>query len=212
MDAVGRGYTQYTFGTTPISRLEAATAHFDGNYRAFAGKNERARRKRNGLGNIRAFLYYREGDDFVSYWLLAKPPEEGKHPIHSAEKLKDALNRKYRIVIFGLELLRLPKKGSSLTKLTWRMTRELFHSIAQEIRDAVRSRSYRQMEQALVKARSIPSGFNGARVQFGNLMVFFRREIKRSSVKGAPEPPAVLSYTRRIPHDGISLKQLLARQ
>lgn len=209
-DAVGNGYTQHTSGSIPISRLEPAIAVFVLNYRAFADKNERARRGRLGLGNIRAFFHYREGDDFVSWWLLAKPPEYGKHPIHSAEKLKDALDRDHRIVIFGLELVRRPKKGTSESKLTWQMTEEQYRSISQEIQDAVRSRSFWKMEQVLVKARSIPQGFNGARIQYGHLMVLYRREVKRASVKGAPEPLAKLSYTRRILHDGITVKQLLA--
>lgn len=209
-DAVGHGYTHFTSGSTPTPKLAQAIAVFDGNYRAFADKNERARRGRMDLGNIHAFFHYREGDDFVSWWLLAKPPEYGKHPIHQSEKLQDALDRKHRIVISGLELIRLPKVGTSDTKLTWQMTDEQYQSIAEEIRDAVRSRSFWKMEQVLVKSRSIPQGFNGARVQYGHLMVLYRREVKRASVKGAPVPPTILSYTRRIRHDGVSVRQVLA--
>ncbi len=209
-DAVGHGYTHFTSGSTPIPRLEQAIAVFNLNYRAFADKNERTRRNRLGLGNIRAFMFHRQGDDNVSWWLVAMPKEAGKHPIHSAEKMQDALDRDHRLVIFGLQLIRLPKKGTSKTKLTWQMTKDQYQAIAQEIRDAVRSRSFFRMEQALVKARSIPLGFNGARVQFGYLMALYRLEVKRASVKGAPEPPAKLSYTRRISHDGISVKQLLS--
>lgn len=209
-DAVGNGYTQHISGSTLISRLEPALAVFDLNYRAFADKNERARRKRLGLANIRAFFYHREGEAEVSWWLLAMPPEAGKHTIHSAEKLQDAFDRDHRIVTFGLELIRRPKKGTSESKLTWQMTDEQYQSMAGEIQDAVRSRSFFRMEQALVKARSLPVGFNGARVQYGHLIALYRWEVKRASVKGAPEPPAKLSYTRRILHDGITAKQLLA--
>ena len=137
------------------------------------------------------------------------PPEAGKHPIHQTEMLQDALDRKHRIVISGLQLIHLPKAGTSNKKLTWQMTDEQYQSIAGEIQDAVRSRSFWQMEKALMKARSIPQGFNGARVQYGHLMVLYRREVKRASIKGAPVPPAKLSYIRRIKHDGISVKQLL---
>ena len=208
-DAVGHGCSQHTSGTIPISRLEPAIAVFDLNYRAFADKNERARRVRVGLGNIRAFFFHCKGDDFVSWWLLAKPPEDGKHPIHQTEKLQDAFDRDHRIVVSGLELVWRPKKGTSESKLTWQMTKDQYQAIAQEIQDAVRSRSFWKMEQVLVKARSIPQGFNGARIQYGHLTALYRREVKRASIKGAPEPPTKLPYVRRIRHDGITVKQLL---
>ena len=208
-DAVGNGCAYYVSGTTPIHRLELTVANFDGNYRAFADKNERERRKRHCLGNIRVFMFYREGDDFVSWWLHAMPPAAGKHPVHSAEKLHDALDRYDRIVIFGLELVRLPKTETSKSKITWRMTEDVYREMAKKIQDAVRSRSHWQMEKAITEVKSKIHGFNGARSQFGNLMVLYRREVKRASLKNAPIPPDKLPYTRRIRHDGITVKQLL---
>lgn len=210
LDAVGHGCTNYVSGTTPLHRLELTVAHFAGNYRAFEDKNARAQRSRMGLGNIRVFFYYRDGDDFVSWWLLAMPPAAGKHPVHSTENLRDVFDRDDRIVIFDLELVRLPKAETSKSKLTWRMTDELYQSMAEDIKDAVRSRSYPQMARVLVSLRSKPNGFNGARVQYGYSIALYNREVKRASLKNAPIPPDKLPYTRRIRHDGISVKQLLA--
>lgn len=207
-DAVGHGYTYYVSGSTPVSRLEYSVAVFKLNYQAFADRNEQAKRKRHGLGNVQSKFSYK--GDLVYWWLLATPPELGSHPIHSMDKLRNALIKGQRIEIDGFELVLVPKKGTAESKLTWRMTESTFAGFQDNIVSAVRSRSYNRMNQALVALWACP-GFNGIRVQIGKLVRIYRAEVKRASIKDAPKPPEKLFYLRRIPHVGISVKQLLSQ-
>ncbi len=207
-DAVGHGYTYYVSGTTPVNRLEYSVAIFELNYQAFADRNEKAKRKRNGLGNVQSKLSYK--GDLVYWWMLATPPELGSHPIHSMDKLRNALLKGQRIEIDGFELVQVPKKGTAESKLTWRMTDSMFEGFQDDIVSAVRSRSHNRMNHVLLQLWACP-GFNGIRVQIGKLVRIYRAEVKRASIKDAPKPPEKLFYLRRIPHVGISVKQLLSQ-
>jgi hypothetical protein len=210
LDAVTQGYSYYTSGCTSLEKLEQAVAVFDLNYRAFGDRNERARRIRRGLANVRVHMFYRAAENKVYWCMLAMPPQAGKHPVHATDKLHDAFDAANRIVFDGLELVRLPKKGTPKYKLSWRLTSEQYLAIQNEIKNAVRSRSHRQMILVLNKLWTLP-GFSGVRSQIGHLVALYKQEIKRSSLKGAPEPPTSLLYIRRIPHTGLTVKQLLAR-
>jgi hypothetical protein len=91
------------------------------------------------------------------------------------------------------------------------MTQAKFDEFSGDIKAAVRSRSHHRMDHVLYQLWSCP-GLNGIRVQIGQLTVSYRAEVKRSSIKDAPTPPKKLFYLRRIPHRGITVKQLLTQQ
>jgi len=206
-DAVGNGYTRYVTGSTPIEKVEKTLAIFGLNYGAFADRNERARRKRKGLGNVMAVFFWRK-DDRIMWWLLSTPSEMGSHPIHSSERLKNALLPQERIEIDGFELVRVPKPGTSESKLTWRMEEQKYQDFRDYVIDTVRSRSHNRMDNMLYQLWSMP-GFSGIRRQIGKLAALYRGEVKRAGVKDAPKPPRRLRYLRRIPHEGLTAREIL---
>ncbi len=205
LDAVVHGYTHHVSGGTPLPKLKHTIDVFALNYMAFADRHERARRKRHGLGNTRALLLAR--GDRVEWWLLATSPDAGKHPVHETDNLSDAHQPGQRIVIDGYEIVRVPKPGSSTSKLTWRMTDRKCQGLRDYIIETVRSRSHSQMHKMLYQLYSTP-GFAGIRSQVGKLVALYRAEVKRSGIKDAPRPPRHLHYLRRIPHAGVSAKEL----
>ncbi|MEQ1527191.1 MAG: hypothetical protein ABL911_10670 [Gallionella sp.] len=208
LDAVNNGHTHYVCGSCSIDKIEQLLANFDMNYQACASRYQRLKRVRMGLGNVHLVLWYNHG--VVYWWLLATAPELGRHPIHETDNLKNALVVGERIEINGYELVRLPKKGTAQTKLTWRMTSSKFENFHNGIVEAVRSRSHQRMRNILDYLWMCP-GFNGIRVQTGNLAAMYRAEVKHASVKDAPMPRKRLYYLNRIDHIGISVKQLLSQ-
>lgn len=207
-DAMRNGYTSHASGTTTIVKLKNTLAIFEHNYLAFTDKNTRARRKSCGLGNMVTVLWYVNGN--VRWWLLSTPENQGKHPVHSAEKLKDALKPDERIKVGQFELVRLPKEGTDHSKLTWRITTEAFEDWQNSVADVVRSRSHDRMSRLLYELYSMP-GFSGIRKQIGMLAKHYRAEIKRAALKNPPMPPSQLFYLRRIKHTGLSVTELLAQ-
>lgn len=208
LDLVNLGYTHYVSGSTTVDKIEQAVALFEMNYQACISRYQRSKRKSKGLGNVHLVLHLK--GDQVYWWLLATPPAVGRHPIHETDKLKNALVAGERIEISGFELVRLPKKGTDRTKLTWRMTASTFDEFSKNIVDAVRSRSHDRMQHVLYRLWSNP-GFNGIRSQIGKLIVEYRAEVRRASIKDAPKPPDKLFYLNRRFHAGISVNQLRAQ-
>ena len=208
LDFVNFGYTHYVCGSATVDDSEQVVALFQMNYQSCISRYQRWKRTSMGLGNVHLVLYI-EGDQ-VYWWLLATPPEVGRHTIHETDNLKNALIAEERIEKDGFELVRLPKKGTDRTKLTWRMTASTFDGFSKDIVDAVRSRSYHRMQRVLYRLWSNP-GFNGIRSQVGKLMVQYWAEVKRASIKDAPKPPDKLYYLNRRPHAGITVKQLRTR-
>ncbi len=208
LDSLLGGHSYYCNGSSPVSKIEKAVSVFEHDYHCFLDRNERAKRKRQRLGNSRSVLFL-VGDQ-VLWWLLATPAECGHHPLHKSEKLRDAFAASARIEIDGFELVRLPKIGSDQTKLTWRMTQAKYELWRTRIIQVVRSRSFNQMHRMLYELWASP-GFNGIRSQVGKLASLYRAETKRAGLKDAPKPPARLSYVRRIRHDGLTVKALLVQ-
>lgn len=207
-DAVCHGQSHYIAGSTPIEKIEQTVAIFDVEHHAFSDKNERARLRRKKFGQVKAVLWHPKDSDRVFWWLMATPPQQGKNHIHVSENLKDAYHPKQRLTVEDFELVRLPKKGSSVAKLTWRLTDEAYTVMGNRITDAVRSSSFHKMHRILLTLWNYP-GMGGIRVQVGHLVARYKHEIKRANLKGAPTPPKKLYYLRRIAHDGLTPRQLL---
>ncbi len=204
-DGVGRGYTYYLAGSAPIAKIKKVLAVFDQNYRGFADRNERARRKRAGLGNVMVVLL-QKGDQVV-WWVLATPQEAGSHLIHSS-KLKNALHPQERIELNEFELVRIPKPGTSLSKLTWRIREQEYRGWRDYVTDTVRHRSFAGMYSIFRQLWLMP-GFNGIRSQIGQLVALYRAELKRNGIKGAPQPQKELRYLRRVRHTGCTVSEVL---
>jgi hypothetical protein len=225
IDSINHGYTNWCSGSIPMDRCHKLVKKFDLTYQILADRNERARRKRAGLGNATLILWLNHGA--VQWWLLVSPPEAGDHAAHSIETLKNATHLNGRIEIDGFELVRLPKKtyqkaGSNSannvppapkkkhTTLTWRMKEDKYQAWRESIIDSVRGASTRSLEALLYKLWSSP-GFYGIRTQVGKLAALYRAEVKRASRKDAPPLPKRLGYVRRLANQGITLGELLAQ-
>lgn len=208
LDAVAHGYIMWCAGSIPALRCSQLLKKFNLNYQVFADRNERARRKRAGLGNAQMLLWLNH--DVIHWWLLVTPPSAGDHAAHSTEQLRNALNQANRIEIDGFELVRLPKKEQEKPSLTWRMTDHKYQGWRNSVIDTVRSRSNHSMHHLLYRLWSSP-GFAGVRSQIGKISALYRSEVKRSGNKDAPLPPKRLSYVRRLKQDGITLSQMLIR-
>lgn len=206
MDLVSHGFTCWVSGSVPALRCKKLVAKFDLNYHTHADRNERARRKRAGLGNAQLVLWFHQ--DVIRWWLFATPPNIGEHAAHSQEKLRNALEPGGRIEIDGFELVHLHRKGQEKPSLTWRMTEHKYQGWRQSVIDTVRSRSHHSMHHMLYSLWSSP-GFAGVRSQIGKIAALYRAEVKRSENKNAPMPPKRLAYVRRLKQDGLTLSQLL---
>lgn len=234
VDGVANGYTNYCNGTASVERCAKLVRKFDLNYHVLADRNERARRKRAGIGN--AFLILWLTNEKIYWWLQVTPPEAGDHAAHASEKLRDAMKLGGRIEIDGFELVRLPKKAArkampttanplsstekpttqtgahkaNNTSLTWRMNARKYQSWRDSIIESVRGASTRSLDVLIYKLWSSP-GFAAIRSQIGNIAALYKNEVKRASRKDAPVLPKRLAYVRRLPNKGITLAQLVVQ-
>lgn len=226
MDAVVNGYSHYCTGTVSVGRCAKLVNKYELNYHILADRNERARRKRAGLGNATLVLWLHNGT--VRWWLMVTHPDAGDHAAHSIETLSDANTLKERIAIDDYELVRLPKKAvkkvasenlatavpsktKKNTRLTWRMNAHKYQAWRDSIIESVRNSSTRSLELLIYRLWSSP-GFGGIRTQIGNISVLYRNEVKRAARKDAPTLPKNLSYVRRLSNSGITLTELTAQE
>lgn len=223
-DSVLHGHTHYCAGTISVEHCRKLVNKFELNYHVLADRNERARRKRAGLGNANLILWFHNG--IVFWWLMVTKPDVGEHAAHSLEKLRDATTLDGRIEIEGFELVRLPKKSSvrkldgpsanrkpaqritaSSTRLTWRMNKHKYQAWRESFIESIRSSSAKALELLIYQLWSSP-GFSEIRSQIGHIAALYKAEVKRSGRKDAPALPKRLGYVRRLSNAGFSLSEL----
>lgn len=233
MDGVRHGYTLFTNGSIRPDQLVKMIRKFSVVYQIDEDRNGRYRRRRNGLGNAKLFLFYR--DDLIYWWLLVSPFEKGEHAAHALEKLHDVFGKGKRIEIDGYELVRMPrntkdhrKKESDedrlaheinkcgakvlskniemrpVSRLTWRMTKNKEKEWRDSIIEAVRKHSNTSLHRLVYKLWSSP-GFGGIRSQIGKLAALYRAEVKRNRRSDAPKLPQKLPYLRRLKITGMTI-------
>ena len=210
-DCVHNGYPLWVSGGVSENKVESLVRRFDLNYQVLADRNERARRKRAGLGNARILLWHDAAAGRVVWWMFVSPPELGGHGAHAIEKLHDVRQREQRVEFHGFELVKLPGKGEGGERLTWRMVARKYAAWRDSIIVTVRSGNIRELHGMLYGLFASP-GFSGIRSQIGKLVKLYRAEVKRRGLKGAPLPPKQLRYVRRLKDKGISLAQWTRQQ
>lgn len=226
IDAVSNGYGHYCHGSVNIDRCANLVNKFNLNYHVLADRNERARRKRAGLGNAKLILWLQ--NEVVYWWLMVTAQNAGDHSAHSIEILHDANSISGRIEVEGFELVRLPKKTPRKqtalatvkqpdkskaifsSKLTWRMNKHKYQAWRDSIIEGVRNTSAGALELLIYKLWSSP-GFSGIRSQIGNLAALYKNEVKRASRRNAPALPKRLGYVRRLNTKGITLGRLVVQ-
>lgn len=225
IDSINHGYSNWCTGSISVDRCSKMVKKFDLNYQALADRNERARRKRAGLGNSALVLWQSNG--LIRWWLLVTPLQAGNHAAHACEKLLDAHKPNGRIEIEDFELVRLPQKAykragstnngqlanktkTQNTKLTWRMNEYKYSSWRASIIESVRNSGAHSLELLIYRLWSAP-GFSAIRSQIGKLAALYRAEVKRSGRMDAPTLPKRLGYIRRLRNQGITLAELVAQ-
>lgn len=222
-DAVSNGYTHYCSGSVSPGRCARLVRKFDLAYTVSADRNERARRKRAGMGNATLLLWSYDG--VVYWWLMVTPINRGEHPAHAIESLRDANRLDGRIELDSFELVTLTKKAyknapaatrtrrpvvDKSTVLTWRMKDVKYQGWRDSIIESIRHGNTRSIELLIYRLWSSP-GFSGVRTQVGKVAALYRNEVKRSGRTDVPALPKRLGYVRRLSNQGISLNVLVAQ-
>lgn len=193
-DYVRQGYHLHTSGSLPLEKAAAFIRKIAPLYMVNAGKDERYRRKKAGLGNARLLLWQPEPPEGqLAWWLLVT---DGEHPAHQLERLKDAYGPN-RLTCTGYELLQLTRKGQEAPSWTWRMSNETYDGWRTRIIQAVRARTDAPLRQAWLSLYRVP-GFSGNRKQVGKLVALVRAEWARSRAEPFPLGRSRLGYVQRL--------------
>lgn len=222
-DWVGRGYLKWASGVVGVDRAPRLVRKFNVAYAVNADRNERARRKRAGMGNAVLILWRRTtSEPALHWWLLVSG---GEHPAHVAESMRDATTISGRIVVDGFELVRVAPCETKRTQSryersrpsrptwTWRMCAKKYESWRESIIQAIRTRAPARQLQDMLQALFLSPGFAGVRYQIGKLSALYRAEWCRSRAREEmPPPPARLGYVRRLPNEGVWLSSMVWKE
>lgn len=216
-DAVRAGYTNWSSGVVSVERCPQFVKKMEVQFRTSADRNERARRKRAGLGNARLVLLLINGK--VHWWLFVTSPKHGDHPAHKQEKLCDATSKNGRVLMLNFELVKLTRHGhknrmvttKSALRWTWRLIDDAYQGWRARIIDDVRNGTPNALDYLTYQLWALP-GFSGIRSQIGHLAALYRAEVKRKNRDDAPPLPKKLYYVRRMRITGMTPAQLLAKQ
>lgn len=168
-EAAGDGYCYYTLGNVGAGSVLKLVRKFKSAYSIDADKNERYRRKRDGLGNARLLLRWSEADG-MDFALLVSP---GAHPAQQLEKLKDL--RTEHLTYREFELIRLTAPGRMKPSLTWRWSKETVEAWRTRLHLCTAHNNKKDIFQSWRSLYRTP-GFAGIRKQVGELVSYWRKE------------------------------------
>ncbi|HEY9758898.1 MAG TPA: hypothetical protein V6C97_27260, partial [Oculatellaceae cyanobacterium] len=175
---VAWGYRWYTSGTVPASKAQKLAAKFAELYRVDATESQRRYAKKQGKANAFLFLYPRKGTDEFLWWLLAT---DGEGEVHQRERLRLATEAGSRLRWNDdYELIVMTREGQPKASVTWRMTRENYHSWHARIRQAVRTRRTNQLVRQAIWSLYRAPGFGQVRLQVKALSFMLQKEWKRT--------------------------------
>lgn len=166
--AVGDGYAHYVTGTVPPAAMAHLARKFASYYAVHCDKNERFRRKKEGLGNARLLLYL-NAERSVDFVLLVTL---GVNPAHELERLTDVKREPLHLREYELVLLTL--KGRSKPGLTWRLTAATLEGWRERLRLATAHGGEAELRQCWWSLYRT-AGFAGVRRQVGELVSFWRK-------------------------------------
>lgn len=168
-EAVAAGYCHAALGTVPLAKAQKLVDKFSEVYGVNRGKDERYRRRAQGLANAMLILRFNEEAD-IDFALLVT---EGEHAAHHLEKLRDARREPLRYREFELALLTLP--GRSRPTLTWRWDADTFEGWKTRLHLHTAHYNRSGLYQAWFSLYRVP-GFAGIRRQVGELVSYWRRD------------------------------------
>ena len=206
-DAVRAGFSLYTSGSIKLSKLPFLLQKFAERYQVNGTRmqDHRAGQEKRDVG--RFYSHHVEGEEMVSWILLYKP---GRDP-DSREKWRDA--KADRIEYKGYELVRATKKEKATPAWTWRMTRQHYRTLHDEMVFAIRGKQDAVVEQIIYSTSKAP-GFAGVREQVKGIWEILRSEWKRRRAKGEPVPkiPPTIGYVRRLADKGNFWSELVGEK
>lgn len=188
-EAVAAGYVHAFMGSVALSKAQKLVNKFAEVYGVGRAKDERYRRRAQGLGNATLILRFNE-EAAIDFALLVT---EGEHPAHHLEKLRDARREPLRYREFELALLTL--KGRSRPTLTWRLDPETFDAWKKRLHLHTAHYDRSGLYQDWFSLYRVP-GFAGIRRQVGELVAYWRRDWQQ--LRG--DDPCPVCY----PHDEMS--------
>jgi hypothetical protein len=191
-DHMRYGYRHWTCGIVSLHKATTFVRKFSSLYIVHAGKDERYRRKRLGLGCAVLLLWQPDPDGPLHWYLLVT---EGDHPAHILEKLRDGGHD--RVQCTGYELAQLTKPGRERPVISWRMSKQTYDAWRERIINAVRSPTEVPARQAWYSLYHSP-GFFGIRSNVGKLVALLRAEWRRSRSEPFPFCQARLHYLQRL--------------
>ncbi len=194
LDQARNGYLRYTIGTCAASKVFALVNKFELMYLTGADKNQRFRQRQSGIAPARLQLYERaQGEPLI--WVLLVH-EHGENPAQKLEKLICLEDRKTRLEIAGLELVRRDDAGK--LRWTWQMTSDLEQTFRARIIHAIRARDHRELSAVQHELWRLP-GFNRVRHQVGKAAALARNEWARTRRNNEPWPgwPTFLRYVKK---------------
>jgi len=219
-DYVRTGHTKYVLGRISIEKASDLYDKFSALYDVHLTPMQASRKRAKGYATGRLLFTpvtsntnFKSDDYYSLDWILLLTPGELKaKEFEHREKWLNPFNAHSRIVLNGLELVRLTKPNEPKPVLTWRIQKDGERLMREQIRDAIRRKRDDQLRAILKNLDSTP-GFAGAREQIKKLKRYIKAEWKRSRAVNEPMPDLKYQYyLQRLNDKGLAASQLLAQR
>ncbi len=172
------GYSRYSYGTVPTSKLQTLLYKFEDRYRINATKQQRYRAKKKGEANTEIVLFMDKNDKTkIHFWLMVSA---GFGSVNDMEELHELTDKKHRLVVTGYELVRVQRTEKA--RWTWRLTKETYGEFEQRVINACRHKNMDHIAQIHYSLKTMPV-FSAMRQQSFALFKTLKNEWKRS-IKG----------------------------
>ncbi len=187
--AVARGFDRWTGGVVRYDRAEKLARKFADLYGVNPDRAHSMRLRRAGTARSRLVLLPDPAQMSFAWWLLVS---EGAGLVVEREQLRDATDRRSRIMLRGWELLRTPKRQvRAAVGWTWRLPEKEFQ-IRIEHACAVATHESAKQAQTLIVDLQFWPGFHGIaqqRRQILDAMATARHNAGRSDPLVLPPHP-----------------------
>lgn len=212
---IARGSYRYFQGVVRAPNVFSLIDKFERRYSTHLNDNQRAYRRKLGIGNARLYLHplrtLKGRKNLELQWVVLLT--EGDHPAFGQEKVFDLRDKKTRLVFDErFEAVRHTKDGKQIW--SWQLVPETFEREKEKITQAIRlHRPDTEIMRIVMGWYHLP-GFKKIRDQVGHFTAVARAEWRRSR-RGNTACPAVKSraggYLRLMPRHEVPLNYVVDR-
>lgn len=190
---VSHGYIHHTCGSIDQRKMPDFMRKLTNLYELDTTPKQRHKNKSKGVSNS-DLIMLKIDENTCHWWLLSTP---GSGVIFELEKMKDATDRKHRIMSNdgAYELVKTPRKELRAS-WTWRMTSKSVEIWQDKIKNSIRTRDNETLKYMLESLRRVP-GFRECRKQAFSLVNFIKGEWKRSRSESFPFPDVFIGFLGR---------------